>query len=244
MKRIFVFTLLLSFLLPGLKAQSDQNVVAGFTIETTTIDVQEVPAPTPKPVKKFKARYQQNVLMSYTTEFDDCNKFAIDYIGGCRFNRYFYAGVGLGLSFEDGGSEDGGNHFYMPCGSNVDMRPTFTTPLYLHARLYLGNKRHQPFFIAVSAGANIAYTSAELESYEYYYYGSYYNYYNDDYNTTNAFFEPSFGVDFRINSRVSMNLQLGVNIHGVTNCYADYGGLFEYDKKTECDMSIRLGCTF
>ena len=229
MKRIFVFTLLLSFLLPGLKAQSDQNVVAGFTTETVTVDILETPAPAPKKVKSYKAGYQSNLSFNLISNYDDCGRFSIDYIGGVRFNRYFYLGVGIGLCGENGKGE-----YYIPNNDEKAIHPMVSVPLYLHGRAYMGKKKCQPYF-ALSTGGYIAFP-VYVEGY----------YDSERYSPSSFFFEPAFGLSFRMKSKrggfFAMNFELGVNIHNVKYAY-DNGGI-EYYGEMEPDLSLKFGMTF
>lgn len=221
MKHTLILTIFLSLFFSNyitVDAQ-DEQIKGGWIVETTTIHQKEVERPKKKE-SPFKTGYQQNVLLSVMTEFDDCLRGSIDYLGGWRFNRCFYAGVGIGANLE----MSGGNH------ENVfdeEIRPFFTMPLYLHARAYIGNKSYQPIFFALSAGANVAFRTARIIGI------------TDRYNPTYLFLEPSVGVDRRLSSRFSINLQVALNIHGVTVC-----GYDTYNKETEFDLSMRLGFTF
>ena len=76
----------------------------------------------------------------------------VDYVGGYRFNRAFYLGLGLGFNaavahYESSPDVLGEGKVY-PLGK-------YKLPLYLYAREYLGkNKKVQPFF-GLAAGLNI-----------------------------------------------------------------------------------------
>ncbi len=244
MKRILIISFLLAFLLPECFVLNAQNSIqGGMTINTTTIYQKKKEKKVLQPVKKG---LQHTLTANYLTDFDGCFRGGIDYIAGYRFNKWFYAGVGIGLSFEDETywqkNEEGDalQRFY----EGDYIHPGFTVPLYLHAKAYinLSNKRYAPFF-AVSTGVNIA-GPIEVEYSRYDGYNS--KTYYDNYNTTYLFFEPAVGFDYRLTSKISAYFQLGLNVHGISRMHEfDYTEEKVYcEKDSECDMSIRLGFVF
>ena len=239
MKRLLIIAFLLSFLLPEcFELNAQNNIRGGMTINTTTIYQKKKEK---KQLAPVKLGFQHTLTANYISEFYDCYKGGIDYIAGFRFNRWLYAGVGLGLSFEHGD-----DYFYYY--SDDEIRPEFTVPLYLHAKAYvnLANKRYAPFF-ALSTGVNIA-GSVEVEYYRSWYSnGRYYSdTYFDKYNPTYLFVEPAIGFDYRLTSKISAYLQLGLNVHGVSymNTFSTVEEKVYCENDTECDMSIKLGFVF
>ena len=209
MKRLLIIVFLFSFLLPGcFELIAQDSVQGGMVIQTTTIHKKKKEKKPEKEIEPVKPGFQHSLAAAFNTEFDDCFRGGLDYIAGYRFNRWLYTGVGLGLSFENG-------YEY----KSKYIRPEFTVPLYLHAKAYvnLANKRYAPFF-ALSTGVNIA-TDLELRDGEYY-------------NPTYLFIEPAVGFDYRLTSKISAYLQLGLNVHSVSS---------HYENDAECDMSIKLG---
>ncbi len=241
MKRIYVITLLLSLFLAGgteLFAQNNGRVTDGLIMETTTIHKKEKPVK--QPVVKKKSMYQQSVYLNSHSDFDDCGSIGFDYVGGARINRYFFLGFGVGLRYEIGDDEYNGYEY------NGLMRPSATLPLYLNTKIYMGRKSCQPFF-GISAGGNIALTSAHVEWSEYYYYSKYnygYYYYDETHGLSTAFFEPTFGVEFPVGKRTKMDFQIGVNVHGVHCIDRFYEGEIECEKETEAVFSFKFGLTF
>ena len=240
MKRLLIIVFLLSFLLTEcFELNAQNNIRGGMTINTTTIYQKKKEK---KQLAPVKLGFQHTLTANYISEFDDCYKGGIDYIAGFRFNRWLYAGVGLGLSFE------AGDDFYRYYSSGDDIRPEFTVPLYLHAKAYvnLANKRYAPFF-ALSTGVNIA-GSVEVEYYNYWYSNGRYNSvtYYDKYNPTNIFVEPAIGFDYRLTSKISAYLQLGLNVHSVSymNTFSTVEEKVYCENDAECDMSIKLGFVF
>lgn len=240
MKRIYFITLLLSlFLACGteLFAQNNGRVTGGLIMETTTIHKKEKPVK--QPVVKKKSMYQQSVYLNSHSDFDDCVSIGFDYVGGARINRYFFLGFGVGLRYEEGQEDYFGYE-------DPYMRPSATLPLYLNTKIYMGRKSCQPFF-GISAGGNIALTSARVEWSEYYYYGKYsydYYYYDEKHGLSTAFFEPTFGVEFPVGKRTKMDFQIGVNVHGVHYIDRLSGGELECEKEAEAVFSFKFGLTF
>ena len=220
MKRILILALFFAVLLPDSDMFAQNKVQGGMVVRKLTYHKKEK-----KPKKKIepvKPGFQHSLAAAFNTEFDDCFRGGLDYIAGYRFNRWLYAGVGLGLSFEDGD-----DYYYK---YHDDIHPEFTVPLYLHAKAYinLANKRYAPFF-ALSTGVNIA-TDLEVDL----------GYIEEYYNPTYLFIEPAVGFDYRLTSKISAYLQLGLNVHSVS--YINYSDSYEND--AECDMSIKLGFVF
>ena len=214
MKRLLIIVFLFSFLLPGcFELIAQDSVQGGMVIQTTTIHKKKKEKKPKKEIEPVKPGFQHSLVAAFNTEFDDCFRGGLDYIAGYRFNRWLYAGVGLGLSFEDGD-----DYYYYKYD---DLRPEFTVPLYLHAKAYvnLANKRYAPFF-ALSTGVNIA-TDLEVR--------------DEYYNPTYLFIEPAVGLSYRLTSKINTYLQLGMNLHGLSDLYDTY---------PEFDMSIKLGVEF
>ena len=214
MKRLLIIVFLFSFLLPGcFELIAQDSVQGGMVIQTTTIHKKKKEKKPKKEIEPVKPGFQHSIAAAFNTEFDDCFRGGLDYIAGYRFNRWLYAGVGLGLSFEDGD-----DYYYYKYD---DLRPEFTVPLYLHAKAYvnLANKRYAPFF-ALSTGVNIA-TDLEFR--------------DEYYNPTYLFIEPAVGLSYRLTSKINTYLQLGMNLHGLSDIYDTY---------PEFDMSIKLGVEF
>ena len=211
MKRLLIIVFLFSFLLPGcFELIAQDSVQGGMVVQTTTIHKKKKEKKPKKEIEPVKPGFQHSLAAAFNTEFHDCFRGGLDYIAGYRFNRWLYAGVGLGLSFENG------NDYKARY-----IRPKFTVPLYLHAKAYvnLANKRYAPFF-ALSTGVNIATDLKDSEEY---------------YNPTYLFIEPAVGFDYRLTSKISAYLQLGLNVHSVSS---------HYENDAECDMSIKLGFVF
>ena len=168
----------------------------------------------------------------------DCYRGEIDYIAGYRFNNYLFAGAGIGLNYDDEGEWD----YYSTETSDfywMELRNMYSIPIYAHARAYLGKKRFQPFF-AFSAGANIGFPTLTLGIMD----SDGHQLIAEPVNNVTYLFEPAFGLDVRLTSRVSINLLLGFNIHGVPRIRMSDPTHAQIYQKGECDAVIKLGCTF
>lgn len=144
-------------------------------------------------------------------------RVGIDYIGGYRFNNCLYAGAGVGLNVDTWGNWD---YFTVSTHTlhEVDddwrysIRNMYSIPVYAHFRAYMGKKRCQPF-AALSAGAHVVFPTSSVQV-EISYSGCVYDAVR--YNSTYFFIEPMAGMDVRINQRISVSLQVGLNLHGVS----------------------------
>ena len=156
--------------------------------------------------------YEQSVEATFST-FDLTGKaehyfqFGVDYIGGYRFNNYFYAGIGVGLCFsnvtrtpvfDDNGDWYDGKYRLQDVYENV-----FKVPLYLYARVYMTKTRCQPFF-ALSIGGQISgrktiINKTDFEDLD-----------NKSYSSSSFFINPQLGVNYRITEKYSLYLTAGL----------------------------------
>lgn len=262
MKRLLLITLSFLFILSFNNELKAQNKVQGsMTVVITDIkkvkkekkEKKEKVKKEKKALEPIKAGYQQTVTFSTMTEFEDCLRFSFDYIGGYRINKNIFAGFGIGANIGATGSGANVNYstytynYYSYDEPKNDIqlcRPNFSVPLYAHLRAYIGNKRCMPF-VALSAGVDIA-GSKEVDFLdsegEYYYSTSYLC--TRTCNMSSLFMEPMIGLDIRLNSKASLNFQLGANIHGVQWAKITNPGKLKIYKKAEGDFSFKLGCTF
>ncbi len=234
MKRLFVYALLFFLFLPNcivLNAQNDQNgqqIKGGWTVETTTIYEKEVK----KKVKEKKVHsrtekgYQQSITISSATEFENCIKLGVDYIGGYRFNEVFYLGAGIGLNYNFANQHEYCDYHDDDYGNGI--RNPLSIPLYLNLRTYLG-KQHK-FFLALSTGCEFGVIPTELCEDG-----------NSEYSDLSFFAEPMLGWSVPLSSRSSLDFQIGLKLHSITD-YDDY--MDEYKISLETDLAVKIGFTF
>ena len=235
MKRILILALFFAVLLPGSDMFAQNKVQGGMVVRKLTYHKKEK-----KPKKKIepvKPGFQHSVTLIGCTDFDYF-RGEIDYIYGYRFNNRFFAGAGIGLNYADDGNWDG----YSVRTTDFDdyeLRNQYSIPLYAHARAYLGKKRCLPFF-AFSAGAKFGLPAMTIMLND----SDHCTLYSETIEFVTYLFEPAFGLDVRLTSRMSINLQLGATIYGVPRLrFSDSTHAQIYQKGT-CDIAIKLGCTF
>lgn len=139
----------------------------------------------------IKTGYQQEASFAYSLMWDTGSMFNFNYIGGWRFNRYFYAGIGTGLDFSgynerqfvgeymdgsdysytasypgitnQGSTEEKIGKEYIGCWTSLSNQ-VLAIPLYAHLRVYFLKTKWSPF-LAFSAGMRIS-ASKKLDVYE------------------------------------------------------------------------------
>ena len=120
--------------------------------------------------------------------------FGVNFIGGYRFNDYFFIGAGAGYEYLDGlyytsfeYHSGAGNSYH---GTSNDVRNNIK--VFGRLKTNLTSTKVSPFF-AVDLGANIGLSSNEIKMANGFYY------------------EPAFGCDFAISPKQSVYLMLGYN---------------------------------
>ena len=236
MKRILVLALFFAVLLPCSDVFAQNKVQGGMVVRKYTYHKKEKPK---KVIEPVKTGFQQSVTAAFMMGIDaDCYRGEIDYIAGYRFNNYLFAGVGIGLNYDDEGEWD----YYSEKTTELywaEPRNMYSIPLYAHARAYLGKKRCQPFF-AFSAGANIGLPAMTIMLND----SDYCTLYSETIEFVTYLFEPAFGLDVRLKSSISINLQLGLTIHGAPRMRLSDSTHAQIYQKAECDAVIKLGCNF
>lgn len=183
---------------------------AGQIVSSSSLVVTKAALPDVKP------GYEQSIDLSYTQFFNSEGGIDINYIGGWRFNRMFYAGLGTGLYFD---VTDAGEWHWSPRnkGGLLDM-PLVSIPLYAHGRAYFTQKRWMPF-VGFSVGGVF---STSLDG-EYWVVSSKYILFS--YSSCRFLLNPMVGVNYRINT--DMDLYFSLGYRGMTRPYV--ADLTQYD---------------
>lgn len=262
------FILLSIFLFAGLgqaEAQQDKKVVVGATeeeiITIETEEVQMVRVKVAKDIKRYDAKrgYQQEARFSWwwsSNYFDQRNysAFRFSYIGGRRFNDYFFAGVGVGLDIglsntrkvkaykQDTyyscyheffvGGQSRGSHCGLPMQS-------IAIPLYANFKGYFTKTKFAPY-LSFSAGARFS-TRKTLMVYNKY--GTLEG--EIKYGAVKAFFEVAPGVTYRRSDSRSFTFQIGYYTHCVKA--ADswyYVNSIDYYNDWSHGLTLSVGMTF
>lgn len=180
------------------------------------------------------------------------NQFGIEYIGGYRFNNYFYAGIGVGLCFNTATDApilcDFSDRYSVDYRLCYVYENTFKVPLYLYARVYMTKTRCQPFF-ALSIGGQISgrrtiENKTDFEDLD-----------NKSYSSSSFFINPQLGVNYRITEKYSLYLTAGLMARTVpapynSDCdaYVNYSTVSPYFLEVRHRMlphlDFNLGFTF
>lgn len=120
--------------------------------------------------------------------------FGVNFVGGYRFNDYFFIGAGAGYEYLDGlyytsyeYHSGAGNSYH---GTSEDVRNNIK--VFGRLKANLTNTQVSPFF-AVDLGANIGLSSNEIKM------------------ANGFYFEPGFGCDFAISPKQAIYLMLAYN---------------------------------
>ena len=167
---------------------------------------------TKKQLPEVKPGYEQSIDVAYSQFFNGEIGIDLNYIGGWRFNRMFYAGLGTGLYFDASYTgSDFASNFY---GYGILDMHTINIPVFAHGKVYFTQKRYMPF-IGLSIGGTFSSPKDGRASYEYTIYNDNGNYewkenrFPFSYGTCRFLLNPTVGVDYRINADMDIYLSLG-----------------------------------
>ena len=210
--KLLVFATILGVFL-SVTPTTAQIITSSQTITTKTQIKKEKVKKERKILPPVSKGYQQSLEFTFSTydlsvKAEESFQFGIDYIGGYRFSNYFFAGVGIGLNFNNSVTTPCLNYGwyvfsqddYAVSGINENV---FKVPLYLHIRLYMTKTRCQPFF-ALSLGGQISgHKKIENDT-------GYFPDLNDwTYSTSSFFLNPELGVSYRITEKYNLYLAIG-----------------------------------
>lgn len=179
---------------------------------------------TKKQLPEVKPGYEQSIDVACTYFFNDEMGIDLNYIGGWRFNRMFYAGLGTGLYIN---VIDKGAHIILANDRTLELN-TVNIPLYAHGKVYLTQKRYMPF-IGLSIGGTF---STSINKNARYYEQMFYTDIPVSYGTCRFLLNPIVGVDYRINADMDLYLSLG------------YRGMTRPKVTNLTQYSISIGQTF
>ncbi len=219
----------------------------------------------------IKTGYQQEASFAYSFMWDTGSMFNFNYIGGWRFNRYFYAGIGTGLDFSGynekqfvGECRDGYTYRYITSPYYINdvgsaeekigkeyidewsslSNQVLAIPLYAHLRVYFLKTKWSPF-LAFSAGMRLS-ASKKLDVYEA---SGSYSYSIGDYKRTEKYgavtgmFEVMPGVSYQYSRDMAFNFQFGYATRDQYEIwgYYPYGEMKRYWSH---GFTMRLGVVF
>ena len=170
------------------------------------------------------------------------------YIGGRRFNDYFFAGVGAGLDIgvsntnKPTAKADQWGYYEVTAGAwyydwtNLPMQ-SIAIPLFVNFKGYFTKTKVAPY-LSFSAGARLS-TSKKLEIYNES--GNYDR--TLRYGAFKPFFEVAAGVNYRKSADRNYTFQFGYYTHNIKN-FDGHRNDFDLDNEWSHGFSMSIGTTF
>lgn len=168
------------------------------------------------------------------------------YIGGMRFNDYFFAGVGAGLdigvsnTYKPTAYEDDWDYEITPGGYTgyipLPMQ-SIAIPLFVNFKGYFTKTKVAPY-LSFSAGARLS-TGKKLEIRDHN--GYYENHLR--YGVFKPFFEVAAGVNYRKSADRNYTFQFGYYTHNIKE-FEGYRNDFDLDNEWSHGFSMSIGMTF
>lgn len=197
---------------------------AGQIVSSSSLVVTKAALPEVKP------GYEQSIDLSFDILPYARIGFDVNYIGGWRFNRMFYAGLGTGLDFDFAG-ETGSKYINVGHYYDTSLAKLVNIPLYAHGRLYFTQKRCMPF-VGLSVGGLLS-TRRKVLCFYFDEVGNG-STYEGSYGTSGFLLNIMTGVDYRITANSDLYISLGFK--GITRSYV--AELYVADL-TQCDITFR-----
>lgn len=264
MKRLIICSTLLVFCAMPSFAQRN-TISAGMLIKNTEVIKKERQKKGLKTID-FKKGYQQEVSFAYSYfeasyyfhddfgySFPQLHQLNFNYIGGYRFNHYFYAGIGTGLDFAASynfrplaiqGFDFVADSRYHEKGDYItnDRHRMYLSilpvqkvsiPLYVHLRSYFMKTKWSPF-LAFSAGVRFSapkkvdiheYNEEYSNGQRYRKIGAYIR--TEKYGAVTGMFEFMLGVNYQYSKNLGFNFQFGYatrSAHKLQSYYEDATG--------------------
>lgn len=258
MKRTILIAVAILLFFSVAEAQQDERYSQGVFTQTTTVTRTKIERPKrEKPdTPKYDAKrgFQQQASFGWwwaanhlnLKKYKNYSALRFSYIGGMRFNDYFFAGVGAGLdigvsntykhkvrawgySESYQGMYDGSVYKDMPMQS-------IAIPLFVNLKGYFTKTRVAPY-LSFSAGARLS-TGKKLMVYD-----AYGNYENQiRYGAFKPFIEVAAGINYRKSADRNYTFQFGYYTHNV-KYFEGWGGCNLYNRWSH-GFSMSVGMTF
>ena len=194
-----------------------------------------------------KRGFQQQASFGWwwTDSYNVYRALRFSYIGGKRFNDYFFAGIGAGLDI-------GVSNTYKPTAQadrwgyvNAEGRygdhdlpmQSIAIPLFVNFKGYFTKTKVAPY-LSFSAGARLS-TGKKLEIYNES--GNYDG--KQRYGAFKPFFEVAAGVNYRKSADRNYTFQFGYYTHNIKN-FDGHRNDFDLDNEWSHGFSMSIGMTF
>lgn len=255
MKRIILIAVAILLSFSVAEAQQDERYSQGVFTQTTTVTRTKIERPkrekpdTPK--DEAMRGFQQQASMGWWLTMNRVHSaLRFSYIGGMRFNDYFFAGIGAGLDI-------GVSHTYKPKVRAInygdygvyegmydgsafleEIMPmqSIAIPLFVNLKGYFTKTRVAPY-LSFSAGARLS-TGKKLMIYDEY--GNYEDQLR--YGAFKPFFEVAAGINYRKSADRNYTFQFGYYTHNVKE-FDGFDG-FDLDNEWIHGFSMSVGMTF
>lgn len=253
MKRIILIAVAIVLSFSAAEAQQDERYSQGVFTQTTTVTRTKIERPkrekpdTPK--DEAMRGFQQQASMGWWLTMNGAHTaLRFSYIGGRRFNNYFFAGVGAGLDIGVSNTYKANVYntgWYYGVGINREEwrrdkalpMQSIAIPLFVNLKGYFTKTRVAPY-LSFSAGARLS-SSKKLMVYDVY--GNYEDQLR--YGAFKPFFEVAGGVNYRKSADRNFTFQFGYYTHNVKEFYGWEGGFDLYNEWSH-GFSMSVGMTF
>lgn len=254
MKRLILIAVVILLSFSVAEAQQDERYSQGVFTQTTTVTRTKIERPKrekpERPKYDAKRGFQQQASFSWWWTDDDhstknYSALRFSYIGGRRFNNYFFAGIGAGLDI--GVSNTYKANVYETRRGSYDVRSindavalpmqSIAIPLFVNLKGYFTKTRVAPY-LSFSAGARLS-TGKKLMFYDVY--GNYEDQLR--YGAFKPFFEVAAGINYRKSADRNYTFQFGYYTHNV-RVFDGWKGGFDLYNYWSHGFSMSVGMTF
>lgn len=254
MKRLILIAVAIVLSFSAAEAQQDERYSQGVFTQTTTVTRTKIERPkrekpdTPKYDAKRGFQQQASFGWWLTANYffggKNYNALRFSYIGGMRFNNFFFAGVGAGLdigvsnTYKANAYETRGGYYNVGSDNYREHLPmqSIAIPLFVNIKGYFTKTRVAPY-LSFSAGARLS-TGKKLMIYDEY--GNYEDQLR--YGAFKPFFEVAAGINYRKSADRNYTFQFGYYTHNVKEF--DGWGDFDLRNAWSHGFSMSVGMTF
>ena len=254
MKRLILIAVAILLSFSAAEAQQDERYSQGVFTQTTTVTRTKIERPKrekpERPKYDAKRGFQQQASFGWWwTDDDHITKYysalRFSYIGGRRFNNYFFAGIGAGLdigmsnTYKANAHEGGRGVSTVGYDGYVGLpMQSIAIPLFVNLKGYFTKTRVAPY-LSFSAGARLS-TGKKLMIYDEY--GNYEDQLR--YGAFKPFFEFAGGLNYRKSADRNFTFQFGYYMQNVKFFDGKEGGGFDLYNQWGWGFSMSVGMTF
>lgn len=256
MKRIILIAVAIVLSFSAAEAQQDERYSQGVFTQTTTVTRTKIERPKrekpERPKDEAMRGFQQQASFSWWWTVNgswsrkDYSALRFSYIGGWRFNNFFFAGVGAGLDIGVSNTDkpivresETGIYNMNISRYGVGSMPmqSIAIPLFVNLKGYFTKTRVAPY-LSFSAGARLS-TGKKLMVYDKY--GNYEDQLR--YGAFKPFFEVAAGINYRKSADRNYTFQFGYYTHNVKYFINGIGDFDLYNEWSH-GFSMSVGMTF